>query len=112
MKHSRVQELNMKSGSRPSSPSPPRLTLDLSVILLVLWSLATGQESSDCRVKPQSEVGEGVTALECDLKTLQTGPSDIPQVRLSLRHSLFELRLDGKKVFLLNLTIYKCCNLL
>ena len=69
---------------RRSSVGEPlrRLTLDVSVILSLLTSLASvASQDSDCTWKPQSEVEEGVTALECDLKTLQTGPASIPQVK-------------------------------
>ena len=55
-----------------------RLTLDISVILCVT---SVASQDSDCTWKPQTEVEEGVSALECDLKTLQTGPTSIPQVR-------------------------------
>ena len=71
-------------GRRRSSAGEPlrRLTLDVSVILSLLTSLASvASQDSDCTWKPQSEVEEGVTALECDLKTLQTGPASIPQVK-------------------------------
>ena len=55
-----------------------RLTLAISVILCVT---SVASQDSDCTWKPQTEVEEGVSALECDLKTLQTGPTSIPQVR-------------------------------
>ena len=55
-----------------------RLTLAISVILCVT---SVASQDSDCTWKPQSEVEEGVAALECDLKTLQTGPTSLPQVR-------------------------------
>ena len=58
-----------------------RLTLDVSVILSLTSLASVASQDSDCTWKPQSEVEEGVAALECDLKTLQTGPTSIPQVR-------------------------------
>ena len=58
-----------------------RLTLDISVILCLTSLASVASQDSDCTWKPQSEVEEGVSALECDLKTLQTGPASIPQVR-------------------------------
>ena len=72
----------MSLGRRTPAPGPlRRLTLGVSVILS-LTSLATvASQDSDCTWKPQSEVEDGVTALECSLKTLQTGPASIPQVR-------------------------------
>ena len=116
MKPNTSEDTKMKCAGRRTFSHPVvgvRITLDISVILPVLLSLAAAQEVSDCTWKPQSEVEDGVTAVECDLKTLQTGPTAIPQVRSTVSQSLvFELRLDVKKVFLFNLTIYKCCNLL
>ena len=61
-----------------------RLTLDVSVILSLASLASVASQDSDCTWKPQSEVEEGVTALECDLKTLQTGPTSIPQVKARL----------------------------
>ena len=112
MKHSGDLDLNMKSlGKGSDCPARRMVTLDISVIVLCLVTLVATQDVSDCTWKPQSEVEEGASALECDLKTLQTVPSDIPQVS-TVTLLLFELKLDVKKVFLFNLTIYKCCNLL
>ena len=67
---------------RRSSAGEPlrRLTLDVSVILSLSSLASVASQDSDCTWKPQPEVDEGVRALECDLKTLQTGPSSIPQV--------------------------------
>ena len=72
-------------GRRTRAPGPlRRLTLGVSVILSLSSVARVASQDSDCTWKPQSEVEEGVTALECDLKTLQTGPASIPQVRRSL----------------------------
>ena len=90
-----------------------RLTLDVSVILSVTSLASVASQDSDCAWKPPSEVEEGVRALECDLKTLQTGPSSIPQVcREHQSVCVWTVAFNVWKVFLFNLTIYKCCNLL
>ena len=67
----------------PAPGSLRRLTLGVSVILRLTSLAVVASQDSDCTWKPQSEVEEGVTALECDLKTLQTGPASIPQVSIS-----------------------------
>ena len=43
---------------------------------------AAAQDVSDCTWQPEAEAGAGAE-LECRLKTLQTGPAVIPQVRSS-----------------------------
>ena len=87
MKANGAQDLKMKSaqtqGMRRSSllgARPRMLTLDISVIFLGLLALVAGQEVSDCSWKPKSDLEDGVKALECQMKTLQSGPTDLPQV--------------------------------
>ena len=46
---------------------------------------AAAQDVSDCTWQPEAEAGAGAE-LECRLKTLQTGPAVIPQVRSSATH--------------------------
>ena len=55
------------------------------VLLALVASVAASaaaQDVSDCTWQPEAEAGAGAE-LECRLKTLQTGPAVIPQVRSS-----------------------------
>ena len=51
--------------------------MEVFTLLMLFLSFSCGQDVADCSWKKTSEKSE----LNCHLKTLQTGPAVIPQVR-------------------------------
>ena len=51
--------------------------MEALALLMLFLSISSGQDVADCSWKPDAENSE----LNCHLKTLQTGPAVIPQVK-------------------------------
>ena len=62
-----------------------------AVAVVAMMSMAKGQDVSDCAWHPDPDQA----ILQCNLKTLQTGPAVIPQVNYLELYSIKKSRKNG-----------------